>query len=114
MLIRPKSMATVVVVLVSTPSVRSMSALGALRSSSVRSGRISVSDPTSVVFPAPKPPAIRILIAIGTASGWPPGSEPAKPICHLSQELRIGHSGRDRMMNGDQPALAHVRKQDPD
>src|SRR5215472_12253005 len=43
---RPKSIATVVVDLSSTPQVRSTCALGALRSSSVRSGRISVTEPT--------------------------------------------------------------------
>ena len=67
---RPKSMATVVVVLFSTPAVISTCMPGSLRSSSVRSGLISVSAPTSVVLPAPNPPATRILIATGTGSAW--------------------------------------------
>ena len=65
MVIRPKSMATVVVRLASTPAVTSMPAPGPLSSSSVRSGSISVSAPTSVVLPTPNPPAMRILTATG-------------------------------------------------
>ena len=77
MVIRPKSSATVVVVLRSTPSSRSTAAPGSLSGSSVRSGRISVSDPTSVVLPTPKPPAMRILMVTGIRPGPPAWSEPA-------------------------------------
>ena len=65
MVIRPKSRATVVVLLRSTPSSRSTAAPGSLSGSSVRNGRISVRDPTRVVLPTPKPPAIRILMVTG-------------------------------------------------
>ena len=58
---RPKSIATVVVVLARTPCVSSTPTLRSLSGSSVRSGLISLIEPTSVVFPTPKPPAIRIL-----------------------------------------------------
>jgi hypothetical protein len=67
-LIRPKSMATVVVVLRSTPVVSSTPMLRSLSISSVYSGRISLIAPTSVVLPAPNPPAIRILAAAGITS----------------------------------------------
>ena len=66
-----------VVVLRSTPSRRSSRAPGSLSGSSVRSGRISVTEPTSVVLPAPKPPAIRILMATGAAAGPAAASESA-------------------------------------
>jgi hypothetical protein len=65
MVIRPKSMATVVVSLAATPSSESTPALRALSVSSVRSGRISLTAPTSVVLPAPNPPAMRILMVTG-------------------------------------------------
>ncbi len=68
---RPKSIATVVVVLFSTPSRLSVSALMVVRSSSVLSGAISLTAPTKVVFPTPNPPATRILSAVGK------GSEPS-------------------------------------
>src|SRR5260221_11866866 len=109
---RPKSIATVVVVLCSTPSVRSTYAPGALRSSSVRSGRISVTELTRVVLPAPKPPAIRIFIATG-ADGEASRSKSAKAIRHLPQELRVRQPCRHRMMNRDEPAQSHFGEQDP-
>jgi hypothetical protein len=71
MVMRPKSIATVVVALASTPVVRSTSALGSLRISSVRSGRISLTEFTSVVLPAPNPPATRILMVTGKAADGP-------------------------------------------
>ena len=74
-MIRPKSIATVVVFLSSTPEVSSIPTLLSVSSSSVRSGRISLTDPTSVVLPAPKPPATRILMAVGSRRSPSPGSE---------------------------------------
>lgn len=68
MVIRPKSMATVVVALCSTPSSRSVAALTSVSSSSVFSGSISLTAPTKVVLPTPKPPATRILIPVGRES----------------------------------------------
>jgi hypothetical protein len=67
MVIRPKSMATVVVVLCSTPEVSSTSSPSTDRVSSVRSGSISLTAPTSVVLPAPNPPATTIFTAVGMA-----------------------------------------------
>ena len=52
---RPKSMATVVVVLASTPAVSSTGRPASVSGSSVRSGRISLTAPTSVVLPTPNP-----------------------------------------------------------
>ena len=63
--IRPKSMATVVVVLSSMPSRLSVAAPTWVSSSSVLSGSISLTAPTKVVLPTPNPPAIRIFSAVG-------------------------------------------------
>src|SRR5580700_2516015 len=110
--IRPKSIATVVVDLCSTPSRSSTRRLGSLSASSVRSGRISLIELTIVVFPAPKPPAIRILMAIGVGLlSW---SKPAEGISDILENSRVGQASPRRFANGDKAALAHVREQDPD
>lgn len=69
--ILPKSMATVVVDLDSTPSRLSVCSPAWVSISSVLSGEISLTAPTKVVLPTPKPPATRILSAVGK------GSEPS-------------------------------------
>src|ERR1044072_4512895 len=60
---RPKSSATVVVRLASTPLRSSTLSLIALITSSVRSGLISLTEVTMVVLPTPKPPAMSTLTA---------------------------------------------------
>src|SRR5262247_226124 len=116
MVMRPKSIATVVVVFCSTPPRLSTSAPGSLSGSSVRRARISVTAPTRVVLPAPKPPAMRILMATGGSPGPRPyASEPAKPISHLSQDSRVGQPGRrGRVVHVDQRTDAKVGQQDLD
>src|ERR671922_104323 len=86
--IRPKSIATVVVVLLGTAAVSSTPTDSAVMSCSVVSGGISDTDATKAVLPAPNPPATRTLSGM---SCWPacggdprdsprtaPGQEPAK------------------------------------
>src|ERR1700722_1877414 len=109
---RPKSIATVVVDFCSTPARSSTSRLGSLSVSSVRSGRISLIDATSVVLPAPKPPAMRILMASG--DGLLSSSKPAEGICDILENSRVGQASPRRFANGDQAAFAHVREQNPD
>src|SRR6266540_219949 len=58
---RPKSMATVVVVLPGTAVMSSTPTETSVIASSVVSGVISDTDPTKVVLPTPNPPATRIL-----------------------------------------------------
>src|SRR4051812_7715376 len=87
MVIRPKSRATVVVVLSSIPPRLSMPTLAVVMSSSVFSGSISLAAPTKVVFPTPKPPAIRILTWVGN------GSDSFKAIEQLLQEVSVGGYG---------------------
>src|SRR5919201_4054290 len=66
--IRPKSIATVVVVLSGTAAVSSTPTDSAVMSCSVVSGGISDTDPTKVVLPAPNPPATRTFSGM---SCWP-------------------------------------------
>ncbi len=86
---RPKSMATVVVTFWSTPSVSSTSWPASLRSSSVRSGRISLTAPTNVVLPTPKPPATSIFSARAEVS-------PAASECSEAMITSLGRAGRGR------------------
>src|ERR1700745_3706510 len=88
MVSRPKSIATVVVLLLPTPVTSSVPTLARVRASSVCSGRTSLIAPTSVVLPAPNPPATRILnTAIGSAAA---GSECPEPMQHLPEQLDAG------------------------
>src|SRR5207247_6792727 len=68
---RPKSMATVVVVLPGTALVSSTPTEASVITSSVVSGVISDTDPTKVVLPTPNPPATRIFSGMicGSAAG---------------------------------------------
>ena len=76
MVMRPKSSATVVVFFRSTPArLSSPVCLPTLSASSVDSGRISLTEPTRVVLPTPKPPATRILAVAGMHLGLEPVSE---------------------------------------
>src|SRR5215831_8353843 len=113
---RPKSMATVVVDFCSTPSSLSTVAPAPLSGSSVRRARISVTAPTRVVLPAPKPPAMRILMVTGAYPGLRVcASEPPKAIGHLSQDSRVGQPGRHgRVVHADQRPGAEVGEQDLD
>jgi hypothetical protein len=63
--IRPKSMATVVVVLSGSLDRSSMPTLAEVMTASVVRGVISETAPTRVVLPTPKPPATTILTACG-------------------------------------------------
>src|SRR5215468_9550417 len=58
---RPKSMATVVVTFPGTCRVSSTPSPAEVMMASVVSGVISETEPTSVVLPTPKPPAITIF-----------------------------------------------------
>ena len=65
--IRPKSIATVVVVLFRSPG-SSTPTDRLVITASVVSGVISETAPTAVVFPTPNPPAMTIFAAVGYAS----------------------------------------------
>src|SRR5919201_4577675 len=93
--IRPKSIATVVVDLSGTALVSSTPSDSAVRSCSVVSGGISESDPTKVVLPAPNPPATRILSGTSPA---PP--RPARGGRALTRTESIQQPPEDRRVGG--------------
>src|SRR5690349_10714513 len=93
MVIRPKSIVTVVVFLPSTPSRQSPPSTP-VRTSSVCNGRISLTEPTMVVLPAPKPPATRILSASGMRDDAPPPSERTESIDNRLEYVDIVRLGR--------------------
>src|SRR5512139_2911060 len=93
---RPKSIATVVVVFCSIPAVSSMPTLFSVSISSVRSGRISLTEPTSVVLPTPKPPATRILTASAGSCRSARGSERMESIDHILEYALVGELGHRR------------------
>jgi hypothetical protein len=66
--IRPKSSATVVVVLADTAVVSSIPIDRSVISASVSSGSISEIAPMKVVLPTPKPPLMTILTATGAGA----------------------------------------------
>src|SRR5690349_9348815 len=86
---QPKSMATVVVVLLVLGPGSSMPNAAAVISASVVSGAISEIAPTVVVLPTPNPPAIMILTGIGAVDS----RERAKSM-HHSQNGVGGQGGR--------------------
>src|SRR6266705_3394559 len=76
---RPKSIATVVVVLSGTCERSSTSVLATVITASVVRGVISDTEPTKVVLPTPKPPATTIFtdVIVDPAAGPWPASPPA-------------------------------------
>src|SRR4051812_19049186 len=115
MVMRPKSIATVVVVLRSTPEVSSIPTLRSVSCSSVRSGLISLTEPTRVVFPTPNPPATRIFTASGIAAAPREGSERLESIEHFLQKPFIGKTVLCfRPAYHDQPMVQQVPQKDPD
>src|ERR1700761_6454023 len=112
MVIRPKSRATVVVFLSGSPARLSRPTLAALSGSSVSSGRTSLIALTRVVFPAPKPPATRILCAVSGKAG---GSEGTEAIEYLLEHVVVGAlSGRALPDHADAAEQNQLAQQPPD
>src|SRR5919112_896772 len=112
MLIRPKSIATVVVVLPGTCRVSSTPTPADVMIASVVSGVISETDPTSVVLPTPKPPAMTIFADVThPEEGRCVMSEPPKSTEHPLQKFRahcLVVVQRGRLVHRDQPVRRHV------
>src|SRR5918995_4034757 len=90
---RPKSIATVVVVLSGTMAVSSPPTDSGVMCCSVVSGGISDTAPTKVVLPAPNPPATRTLSGISSrlaGDGGRPGSTRTESIEQPSQDFMTG------------------------
>src|SRR5437588_4253606 len=89
---RPKSMATVVVVLFGVAERSSCPTLASVITASVVSGTISDTEPTRVVLPTPNPPATTIFAdVVALRPGWfgasLRGLEPPKTTEHPFQEF---------------------------
>src|SRR4051812_4902073 len=85
--IRPKSMATVVVSLPGTLDASSMPCPAEVITASVVSGSISETAPTIVVLPTPKPPATTIFAEVISLGCAPARSELAKSTQHPFQQI---------------------------
>src|SRR5690242_2808263 len=113
MLMRPKSMATVVVILPGTCRLSSTPTPAEVMMASVVSGVISETDPTSVVLPTPKPPAMTIFADVTRpAAGRCDMSEPAKSTQHPFQQFSAYRVGlvfqRGGLVHRDQAIGGHV------
>src|SRR3569833_1777195 len=111
-LTRPKSIATVVVVLAGVEDRSSTSVLAWVITASGVSGMISETDPTNVVFPTPKPPPTMILTEVMPAvlevAG--PGLELAKSTENPFQQLEVRLPlSEGRLMQAQQALVCHVR-----
>src|SRR5918911_2976845 len=85
--IRPKSIATVVVTLPGTCRVSSTPSPADVMIASVVRGSISETEPTSVVLPTPKPPAMTIFAEVISLGCAPARSELAKSTQHPFQQI---------------------------
>src|SRR3954470_24060052 len=115
--IRPKSMATVVVVLPAVWVRSSMPAEAEVMTASVRSGLISETAPTKVVLPTPKPPATTIFAEVVERAAAPPlelpkSTEHPFEQCHVWLSVGGGLAAAG-LMDGDQPGLGQVGDEDP-
>src|SRR5690606_8776743 len=112
---RPKSMATVVVVLSPVWVRSSMPADADVMTASVRSGLISETAPTNVVLPTPKPPATTIFAEVVEREG--PPLELAKSTEHPFEQCHVwlaaGVLVAAGLMDGDQSRLRQVGDEDP-
>src|SRR4051794_25164364 len=93
MLIRPKSMATVVVIFPGTCRLSSTPTPAEVMMASVVSGVISETEPTSVVLPTPNPPAMTIFADVTRPAAGRDMSEPAKSTQPPFQQFRASRVG---------------------
>src|SRR5215813_9472384 len=112
---RPKSIATVVVVLSGVWDRSSTPSLTEVMTASVVSGVISETEPTNVVLPAPKPPATTILTDVTATSEATPFAalELAKSTKHPFKKVEIWPALRVvGLVDPDQALHRHVPDQD--
>src|SRR5918994_6076446 len=107
---RPKSMATVVVVLLGVCDRSSTPALASVMTASVVSGSISETEPTSVVLPTPNPPAMTIFADVAPRRALP-GTElelaksTEHPFQQVSTKLIVEAA---RLVDLEQAGFCHV------
>jgi hypothetical protein len=114
--IRPKSIATVVVDLSGTCDKSSTSVLATVMTASVVSGVISDTEPTNVVLPTPNPPATTILtdvIAGASDRGWAT-LDLTESTKHPFEQVEVRTALRIiALMNADKAIRAHVGDENP-
>src|SRR5689334_9153528 len=115
MVIRPKSIATVVVPLPGTFDESSTPTPAEVITASVVSGSISETAPTSVVLPTPKPPATTIFAEVISFGRAPGRSEPAKSTQHPFQQVHPlrERSWRSGTVQRQQAVSNHVGNEHP-
>src|SRR6201987_5541251 len=114
--IRPKSMAPVVVFLSGTCDRSSTSVLATVMTASVVSGVISDTEPTKVVLPTPKPPATTILtdvMAGASALGWAT-LDLTESTKHPFEQVEVRTALRIiALMDANQSVRTHVGDENP-
>src|SRR5215469_2090011 len=113
---RPKSIATVVVVLSGVWLRSSSPSLAVVITASVVSGVISETEPTNVVLPTPKPPATTIFTDVIALSAVIAGTalELAKSTEHPFEQVNVRSTlCVVSLMNPDQSFHCHVSDQHP-
>src|ERR1700731_4678110 len=115
--IRPKSMATVVVFLSGTWERSSTSVEATVMTASVVSGVISDTEPTKVVLPTPKPPATTIFTEVIAEASPPPCGRATLDLTestkHPFKQMKVRAAFRIvALMDAHEPVRAHVRDQD--
>src|SRR5215472_15771379 len=115
--IRPKSMATVVVFLSGTCDRSSTSVLATVITASVVSGVISDTEPTKVVLPTPKPPATTIFTDVIAEASPPPCGRATLDLTestkHPFKQIKVGAAFRVvALMDAHESISAHVGDQD--
>src|SRR5215472_6076603 len=114
--IRPKSIATVVVDLSGTCDRSSTSVLATVMTASVVSGVISETEPTKVVLPTPNPPATTIftdVMAGASDLGWAT-LDLTESTKHPFEQMEVRTALRViALVDADEPVRAHVRDEDP-
>src|SRR5450759_4916734 len=116
MVMRPKSMATVVPRLASASGPAwSRPRLSTVISASVRNGSMSEMAPTKVVLPTANPPATTIFIDTGACHGRVGDSKRADAIEQLLEERDVGgDAGRGGGIDGAGAGGGEVADEDPD
>src|SRR5919108_158767 len=109
---RPKSMATVVVVLPVTADRSSMPTDRSVMTASVVSGVISDTAPTNVVFPTPNPPATTILTGMGSPTSAHLGLQAGQQALE-DLGARAPGVGQRRQVDDEQPLGVQVGHEDP-
>src|ERR1700691_548156 len=115
--IRPKSIATVVVDLSGTCDRSSTSVLATVITASVVSGVISETEPTNVVLPTPNPPATTIftdVMACGASAMGRATLDLTESTKHPFEQMEVRTALRViALVNTDEAIRAHVRDENP-